>query len=130
MPFGTRWFSLSGRELLSLVAAVALVLLCIGVASVINTLRRPEGIAVQKEAELLPQPVRIDVNTASVHELMLIPGIGPASAERIVEYRTKHGAFANLGELEKVYGIGSKTVELMRPHVMCVPPQQRPEGGE
>ena len=56
----------------------------------------------------------INVNTASVDELVLLPGIGPATAKRIVEYREEHGPFRRIEDLMNVRGIGRER-ELRRP---------------
>lgn len=50
--------------------------------------------------------LRIDLNAASVEELMLLPGIGARLAERIVEHRQASGRFESLEELGAVHGIG------------------------
>jgi competence protein ComEA len=56
---------------------------------------------------------RIDLNTADAAELDALPGIGPVLAERIVDYRTRHGPFRSVEQLEDVPGIGpSKAAEL------------------
>ena len=47
------------------------------------------------------------INSASAEELAALPGIGPALAARIVEYRTAHGAFATMDDLGAVPGIGA-----------------------
>jgi len=53
----------------------------------------------------------IDVNRASVDELRALPGIGPVLARRIVEHRRRHGPFPDLASLQRVRGIGPRTVE-------------------
>jgi competence protein ComEA len=63
-------------------------------------------------------PTTVAVNRASADELASLPGIGPALAARIVEYRTAHGAFATMDDLGAVPGIGpamqSKLTPLLR----------------
>jgi competence ComEA-like helix-hairpin-helix protein len=51
---------------------------------------------------------RININTASAEEFMRIPGIGPALASRIVEYRRKHGRFKRPQEIIIVRGMSAK----------------------
>jgi ethanolamine utilization protein EutM len=64
-----------------------------------------------KEAPAKPAPevageaVQVDVNAASAEELVVLPGIGPALARRIVAYREEHGAFASVDQLKEVKGI-------------------------
>jgi competence ComEA-like helix-hairpin-helix protein len=54
---------------------------------------------------------RIDLNRASAQELEALPGVGPAIAERIVEYRREHGPFSSFEDLEEVSGIGPRIRE-------------------
>ncbi|AHF07884.1 helix-hairpin-helix domain-containing protein [Desulfitobacterium metallireducens] len=56
---------------------------------------------------------QININTAGVSELDKLPGIGPALAERIIQYRNDHGAFSKPEDLQEVSGIGAKTYEKM-----------------
>jgi competence protein ComEA len=52
---------------------------------------------------------KVNINSASVQELdQKLPGIGPAIAQRIVEYRTSQGAFSKIEDLTSVSGIGDK----------------------
>ena len=56
----------------------------------------------------------ININTASASDLEKLPGIGPALAERIVEYRDSHGPFASVDALTDVPGIGKAKLEGLR----------------
>jgi len=57
----------------------------------------------------------VNLNTASVEELMLLPGIGPRRAEAIIADRQQRGPFPAVDSLVRVRGIGPKTVERLRP---------------
>jgi competence protein ComEA len=52
---------------------------------------------------------RVNINTATPAELETLPGIGPALAQRILEYRQLHGAFAQIEDIMQVPGIGEAT---------------------
>jgi competence protein ComEA len=55
----------------------------------------------------------VDINTATLEDLETLPGIGPALAQRILDYRTQHGSFHSVDELQNVSGIGpSKFAEI------------------
>ena len=56
----------------------------------------------------------VDVNTATVEELMSVRGIGQVVAQRIAEYREKNGPFKTVDDLLKVQGIGEKSLEKLR----------------
>jgi competence protein ComEA len=69
------------------------------------------------EAPPRPAAFQVDVNQAAWPELALLPGIGPQLAQRIVADREAHGPFRDLDDLRRVRGIGTKTVERMRPYL-------------
>lgn len=54
---------------------------------------------------------KIDINTATKAELQSLNGIGDATADAIIEYRTQNGPFLSVSDLEKVKGIGQKKAE-------------------
>lgn len=66
-----------------------------------------------------PPTYRIDLNRASRAELLQVPGIGPALADRIEAYGREHGSFQTVDELTRVRGIGPATLERVRPW-LCV----------
>jgi competence protein ComEA len=65
-----------------------------------------------------PQPPapsdKVNINTAGVDELVALPGIGKAYAERIIEYRQKNGPFKRVEDILNVRGIGEKTFERLK----------------
>ena len=60
--------------------------------------------------------VSVDVNRASIGELERLPGIGPSIARAILDLRTARGAYASVDELLLVDGIGPAKLEALRPH--------------
>lgn len=64
-------------------------------------------------------PSKVNINTADASTLESLPGIGPALAQRIVEYRTANGPFASPGDLVNVPGIGEKKLAQLRDYI-CV----------
>ena len=59
----------------------------------------------------------IDLNRATQAELEALPGVGPVTAAKILAWRTEHGRFSRVEELQEVSGIGPKTYAQIAPHV-------------
>jgi len=72
-------------------------------------------------AERAPQRP-VNLNTATVTELMQLPRIGAKTAERIVAFRKQHGGFLRPEELMNVKGIGEKSFVRLKPHLLVGSP--------
>ena len=62
-----------------------------------------------------PQP--INLNTATALELQQVPGIGPATADKILKMRKSYGLFKSVDDLRAIKGIGPKRLEKMRKYI-------------
>lgn len=67
--------------------------------------------ATENSGDIIP----FDLNTATIEQLIELPGIGEATAEKILEYRASVGSFLSVEELLNVKGIGEKKLENIRP---------------
>jgi competence ComEA-like helix-hairpin-helix protein len=114
------------------IAVIAVLILAGWGARLLVRTDSPDDIRVIRGALSLPAPAaqgdsalgkpalpaaefRIDINRAGTAELERLPLIGPMKAAEIVKYRSEHGPFARLSDLEKVKGIGLKTFSRIEP---------------
>lgn len=105
----------------------ALLCLCVGSFFLGRLSALPRGAsfaALQPPLAVFPAPAaqaaldgRIDLNTAALSDLCLLPGIGEALAGRILSYRETNGSFSSVDELAAVSGIGDATVARLRPYI-------------
>ncbi len=79
------------------------------------------GATTQDAAGEPPMPTRININTATEDELQLLPAIGTTRARDIVAYREAQGPFERVEDLLAVPGIGPATYERVAPHITVAP---------
>src|SRR5579864_6462163 len=79
------------------------------------------------QAEKHPPAKPIDLNLANVKELQELPGVGPVTAQRIIDLREKSGRFHRAEDLLAVRGISQKKLDAMRPYItVTAPPAAAP----
>ncbi len=72
----------------------------------------------------------VNLNAASAAQLQTLPGVGSSTAERIVEYRQKNGAFKKIEELMNVKGIGEKSFLKLKPLITIAADKGDRTGGQ
>ena len=74
-------------------------------------------------AQKSPTTTPVNLNTATLADLEKLPGVGAATAARIIEYREKNGPFKKIEELMNVKGIGEKAFLKLKPLVAVAAPR-------
>lgn len=93
------------RNAAALISSLVLVVLC----------------SITAQSKKTPPTKPIDLNLANVKELQELPGVGPVTAQRIIDLRTKSGRFRRVEDLLAVRGISQRKLEAMRPYLMVAP---------
>src|SRR5467141_1422616 len=70
-----------------------------------------------------PRAKPVTLNTATSEELQQVPGIGPATAEKILQMRKSYGPFKSVDDLLSIKGIGKKRLEKMRKYLTVGKPE-------
>src|SRR5882762_7380438 len=82
-------------------------------------------------AKKKPPGQLVNINAATSEELQLVPGIGPSTAEKILQMRKSYGPFKSVDDLLAIRGLGPKRLEKMRKYLTVgktakAPPQPSP----
>src|ERR1051325_8033514 len=94
-----------------IITSALLIALCTGTAFA----QAPAGRTAAASALSTAAPVNL--NTATAAQLDALPGVGKATAERIIEYRQKNGGFKKNEELMNVKGVGEKSFLKLKPYI-------------
>jgi competence protein ComEA len=70
-----------------------------------------------------PAAAPVNINTATATELEKLPGVGPATAARMIEYRQKNGGFKKVEDVMNIRGIGEKSFLKLKPLITIAPPK-------
>ncbi|MGE0399211.1 MAG: ComEA family DNA-binding protein [Kofleriaceae bacterium] len=116
-------YALLGRAAVTIVGLFALFAAMEGTWMTSATAAPPAQIAVkataveEDQAPPRKRPVtgKLNLNTATEQQLMMLPSVGPSKAERIVTWRKKNGGFKRTADLRRVKGFGYKTYKKLEP---------------
>jgi competence protein ComEA len=81
---------------------------------VVVPVKAPAGSASSSGSGATAPAGPVHLNVATLEQLDSLPGVGPVTAQKILDYRQKHGAFSSLEELDAIPGIGPARIEQLR----------------
>jgi competence protein ComEA len=103
---------------------VTTALVVAGIAVSVSAAGAPGGQAPAGRSSKGKAPVGVvNINPATSAELQTLPGIGAATAARILEYRQKNGGFKKLEDIMNIRGIGEKSFLKLKPLITITPPK-------
>lgn len=119
MPINDKWQYFVIGLFFGIIIFGAAILVFFTPKAIPQSVSRPSDNLINPDKTLIPFSIegKINLNKASINELMQIPGIGEVKALAIVEYRNKYGFFENIEELLYVPGIGDSLLEVLREQI-------------
>lgn len=111
--------SSSGKRWRNSLLKIVLLAAGVGLAAGIWGLSPPEEMSPPQTPPLIEKEAveRVNLNAATLFELMSLPGIGEKTAQRIVEYRIEHGNYSSIESVMEVQGIGPEKFKKMTPYI-------------
>jgi competence protein ComEA len=79
--------------------------------------RTGRGVAPPAGSPAASPSAPVNLNSASVEQLDALPGVGPVTAQKIVDHRREHGPFTSVDQLDAIAGIGPTRIDNLRAHV-------------
>jgi competence protein ComEA len=77
-----------------------------------------EGVINESVTEAEEKNIKVNINTANSEKLQTLPGVGPAMASKIIEYRNSKGKFKTIEDLKNVSGIGDNKFNKLKDYIV------------